>query len=43
MEDTAVEVEDVLAFLREAIGNLVQENAILKAQLKQIHTSDESE
>jgi hypothetical protein len=43
MEDTAVEVEDVLALMRETIGNLAQENAILKAQIKQIQTSDDSE
>ena len=43
MEDTAVEVEDVLTLMRETIGNLAQENAILKARIKQIQTSDNSE
>ena len=43
MENMAVDIEDVLVILRETIGNLAQENAILKAQIKQIQALVETE
>ena len=41
MEHNAeVEIEDVLKNMRECAGALVQENAILKAQLNKLSTTD---
>lgn len=41
MEHNAeVEIEDVLKNMREWAGALVQENAILKAQLNKLSTTD---
>lgn len=37
-----IDIQDVLANMREWAGALVQENAILKAQLKQ-HINDTTE
>lgn len=35
-----IDVQDVLKNMRETIGSLAQENAILKAQLSQLTTTD---
>lgn len=35
-KNTEVEIEDVLKNMREWAGSLVQENAILKAQLNKV-------
>ena len=41
MEKNAeVEIEDVLKNMREWAGSLVQENAILKAQLNKLSTTN---
>lgn len=38
--DQEIDIQDVLKNLRETIGSLAQENAVLKAQLAQLTTTD---
>jgi hypothetical protein len=38
--ETEVDIQDVLKNMREWAGALVQENAILKAQLNKLSTTD---
>ena len=40
MMETEVEIQEVLKNLRETIGAMAQENAILKATIKQIQNTD---
>jgi cell division protein FtsB len=35
-----IDIQDVLKNLRETIGSLAQENAVLKAQLAKLTTTD---
>lgn len=35
-----VDIQEVLKYMRETIGTLAQENAILKAQLAQLTTTN---
>jgi cell division protein FtsB len=39
--DTEVDVQQVLANMRETIGNLAQDNAILRAQIKTLQGTTE--
>jgi hypothetical protein len=39
--ETEVDIQDVLKNMREWAGVLVQENAILKAQLNKLSTTDQ--
>jgi hypothetical protein len=39
--NTEIDVQEVLSGMRETIGNLAQENAILKAQIKTLQGTTE--
>lgn len=39
--NTEIDVQEVLSNMRETIGNLAQENAILKAQIKTLQGTTE--